>query len=111
MGPRTKTRSVQDLKGEFMGKSTKRHYTLEYKEQAVELASRIGVSRTARQLGVGVSSVHQWKKNADKDKPSNKNQVDFEQENRRLQKENEELKKVNYILKRAAAFFSQDHLK
>jgi transposase-like protein len=29
----------------------------------------------------------------------------------RLKKENEELKKVNYILKRASAFFAQDHLK
>ena len=34
-----------------------------------------------------------------------------EEELKRLRKEVEELKKVNYILKRAAAFFSQDHLK
>ena len=30
---------------------------------------------------------------------------------KRLKKEVEDLKSVNYILKRAAAFFSQDHLK
>jgi transposase-like protein len=33
------------------------------------------------------------------------------EEFRRIQKENEKLKKVNQILKSAAAFFSQDHLK
>ena len=37
--------------------------------------------------------------------------VSQEQELKRLRKENEEQKKVIYILKRAAAFFSQDHLK
>lgn len=94
-----------------MGKMTKRHYTSEYKQQAVELANKIGVSRTARQLGVGVSTVHSWKKDANKDQPSKKMEINLQEENRRLHKENEELKKVNYILKRAAAFFSQDHLK
>jgi transposase-like protein len=34
-----------------------------------------------------------------------------DEENARLRRENQELKKVNQILKAAAAFFSQDHLK
>jgi len=33
------------------------------------------------------------------------------EENRRLQRELAEQKKINHILKAAAAFFSQDHLK
>jgi transposase-like protein len=44
-------------------------------------------------------------------KSDSKSKSVLEAENKRLQRENEELKKVNYILKRAAAFFSQDHLK
>lgn len=99
-------------RGKFMGKTNTRRYTLEFKQQATELALRIGTTQAARQLGVPVQSLHSWKKKADKQEPmSASKKVDLEAENRRLQKENEELKKVNYILKKAAAFFSQDHLK
>jgi len=95
-----------------MGKKTNRQYTPEFKQQAAELAIRIGVGRAAEQLGVCVANVQRWKSDAKEGKPQSKkiegNLVD---ENRRLQKENDELKKVNQILKRAAAFFSQDHLK
>jgi transposase len=95
-----------------MGKTGNRQYTSEFKQQAAELASRVGTTRAARQLGVSVANVHTWKKKADNQEPqSAKVKVNLEEENRRLQKENDELKKVNYILKRAAAFFSQDHLK
>jgi transposase-like protein len=34
-----------------------------------------------------------------------------EEELNRLRRENQQLQKANYILKQAAAFFSQDHLK
>jgi transposase-like protein len=37
--------------------------------------------------------------------------VNLEEENRLLQKKVKELEQVNLILKKAAAFFSQDHLK
>ena len=95
-----------------MGKATKRQYTLEFKQQAVELANRIGVGRAAKQLGVCVSNIHGWKaKEKNQEPQSAKVKVNLEEENRRLQKEVDELKKVNQILKRAAAFFSQDHLK
>ena len=45
------------------------------------------------------------------EKNTKKVKVNYEEENRRLQAENAELKKVNHILKAAAAFFSRDHLK
>jgi len=98
--------------GEYMGKSKKHRYTSEFKQQAAELASRVGGNKAAHQLGVSVSTVHSWKKKADNNEPqSKKEKVNLEEENRRLQKEVDELKKVNQILKKAAAFFSQDHLK
>jgi transposase len=92
-----------------MVKRARKTYTLEYKQQAVDLARQIGISKTARQLGVGVSSIHQWKK--DLKQADSKQEFDKDSEIKRLKKENDELKKVNYILKRAAAFFSQDQLK
>lgn len=95
-----------------MVKSKKHRYTSEFKQQAAELASRIGGNKAAQQLGVAVSTVHSWKKNIDNKEPQpKKDKINLEEENRRLQKEVEELKKVNQILKKAAAFFSQDHLK
>jgi transposase-like protein len=94
-----------------MGKGHRRHYTAEFKQQAAELANRIGVNRAASQLGVCMDNVRRWKSESE-DKQQNKSDlVNLEKENKRLEKENEELKKVNYILKKAAAFFSQDHLK
>lgn len=96
-----------------MGKRTVRKYTQEFKQQAAELANRMGITRAAEQLGVPVSSVDSWQKKIAKsgEQETKKSKESLEEENRRLKKENEELKKVNHILKRAAAFFSQDHLK
>ena len=95
-----------------MGKSKNRRYTLEFKQQAAELAIRIGCTQAAKQLGVPMSSIHQWKTNVSNKEPiTTLEKVSLEEENRRLKKENDELKKVNHILKKAAAFFSQDHLK
>lgn len=77
-----------------------------------ELAIRIGCTRAAEQLGVSVANVQRWKSNLENKEPSSKKEKEsLEEINRRLQKKNDELKKANYILKRAAAFFSQDHLK
>jgi transposase len=94
-----------------MGKVTKRQYTTEFKQQAADLASRIGISRAARQLGINVANVQRWKSRGTKQSKAKSEDINLQEENRRLQKEVDELKKVNMILKRAAAFFSQDHLK
>jgi len=94
-----------------MVKRKVRKYTPEFKQQAVDLASRMGAGRAAQQLGIGVSNIHHWKAKREKPEARAKEALGMEEENRLLKRENEELKKVVYILKRAAAFFSQDQLK
>lgn len=94
-----------------MSKKAKRHFTSEFKQQASDLASRIGVNRAARQLGINVSNVQRWKSKGVGRPKVRAEDLNLQEENRRLQKEVDELRKVNMILKRAAAFFSQDHLK
>lgn len=96
-----------------MGRRMKRQYTLDFKQQAVDLAGQIGFAKAANRLGVAVSNLHGWQKKLGKSeaKDAKKSKAGLEEENRRLQREVEELRKVNHILKRAAAFFSQDHLK
>ena len=95
-----------------------RKYTPEYKEQAVRLAEHLGsTAQAARQLGISDVNVYNWKMKSKKGKLKDlKNNMSVQSETadeelKRLRKEVDELKQVNYILKRAAAFFSQDHLK
>lgn len=94
----------------------KRTFTKEFKIQAVELAASLGnVTEAARQLGVLDSSIHNWKKSlaAPVSKVFEKTNLSLEEydELKRLRRETAEQKKVIHILKAAAAFFSQDHLK
>jgi transposase len=94
-----------------MGKH--RRYTDDFKREAVSLADRLDHdAKAARQLGINPSLIFQWRKQMGLSKSDlDVSQTDPKAEMIRLQKENAELKKVNEILKRAAAFFSQDHLK
>ena len=91
----------------------KRIFTQEFRDQAVELAKTLGsVSKAARELGVHESGIRVWKRKAEAQLAlqSQDSSLSIEAFNR-LKTENEKLKKVNQILKMAAAFFSQDHLK
>jgi transposase len=94
----------------------KQKYTKEYKLQALELVNQLGsYAEAARQLGIKDTILHTWKNKLNfvmkKDSEKIANQNPESAEIKRLKKEVEDLKSVNYILKRAAAFFSQDHLK
>lgn len=105
-----------DQRGRIMG-AKPRKYTAEFKEQAVRLAEEIGARKAAQKLGLSDANIHNWrakKRAGEKFKGAIGTSHIAEtpdEEIRRLRRENEELKKANYILKRAAAFFSQDHLK
>jgi transposase len=101
-----------------MGIQHPRKYTAEFKRQAVELARELGSTpKAAEQLGVPESNIHNWrlklKKGFElpKDKRASNDAESPEEELKRLRRENQQLQKANYILKQAAAFFSQDHLK
>jgi transposase len=95
-----------------MGKKTRRHYTPEFKEQAVALAAELkSISKAEAELGIPHGLIHQWRRKIGAPANSVEKSESAEDEIRRLRQENEKLKKVNQILKSAAAFFSQDHLK
>jgi transposase len=87
-----------------------RTYTKEFRENALVLASSMGPAKAAKSLGIPVGTIATWQRTYGKAAvvPATESPQD---ELKRLRKENDELKKVNYILKRAAAFFSQDQLK
>ena len=98
--------------------TTRTSYTPEFKRQAIELADRedIGPSRVARDLGISLSALSRWRKQAAK-----QGSLAFpgqgrmaltpqEQEIKRLQKELEILRQEREILVKAAAFFAKQSL-
>jgi transposase len=95
-------------------RSKPKNYTDEFRKQAVALANELdSVTRAAAQLGVSPVNIYDWKKRFNIAGMNTVEQVSTSdhEELLRLRKEVSELKKVNHILKSAAAFFSQDHLK
>jgi transposase len=95
---------------------SKKEYTTEFKIQALELVKQTGsYMEASRQLGISDSLLHSWKRRFNfkpevKGKSAAQSVAETE-EVRALKKKIQDLEKTNYILKRAAAFFSQDHLK
>jgi len=91
----------------------RRTFTPEFKSQAVKLARELGSPTEAgKQLGVSESVIRVWMKKSEQISAVQVQDPSFSAEEfRRVKAENEKLKKVNQILKSAAAFFSQDHLK
>jgi transposase len=87
-----------------------RKYSSEFKERAVALAKELGnIKEAARKLGLPSHSLYNWMNPAKGSEPDH--EISAEEKIRQLERENEQLKKANFILKQAAAFFSQDHLK
>lgn len=94
-----------------------RSYTKEFKLQSVNLAQELGsAAQAAKQLGIPEANIYMWRKKFRDEivlpvKSTPASSAEVLKENQRLQQEVAHLKKVNHILKAAAAFFSQDHLK
>lgn len=91
----------------------KRQYTQEFKDRAVELAQDLkSCSKAGHQLGVNESVIRKWVRVKNKELAiRNHDPQSSVAELERLRKENAELRKVNHILKAAAAVFCQDQLK
>ncbi len=85
----------------------KKNYTQEFKEEAVDLSNRKGVSKAAVELGINPANIHRWK--SEKINPERADEVDLEKEIQKLRKENDYLRKINEVLKKSTAIFSQDH--
>ena len=90
---------------------TRRRYAPEFKQDALELAERIGVSNTARKLNISLSCLQRWK--CQKNIPIEKSQdvLKLQMEVKRLKKELAEEKATVEILKKATIFFSKENVK
>jgi transposase len=88
-------------------KSVKSQYSLEFKNQVLEVleSSPKSMAQIAREFGVSYPTLNSWKRsNSEKDNLNSKKNSD---ELKKLQREYDLLKKENEILKKAASFFAK----
>lgn len=97
-----------------MGESNgRRKFGREFKAEAVHLVTEGGrrVSEAARGLGIHANLLHRWKRQYEADPegsfPGKGRLRPEDEELRRLQKENADLKEERDILKKALAIFSR----
>ena len=88
-------------------------YSKEFKEQALKLSDEIGPKQAALQLGISYGTLGDWRKTCNRSKiEGKKNESKAEppltDREKRLLKENAELKEANDILKEAFRFFVND---
>jgi len=97
-----------------MSNKRRRHFSPEFKAEAVKLVldDERSISKVAGELGVAVSSLHEWVQQARVDRGSGKaDQLTSseKQELARLRRENRQLRMEREILKKATAFFAKEN--
>lgn len=88
-------------------------YTAEFKQRAVQLYRERGTTcaEVARELGVDPSSLADWVKRSDAARAApGDNPFKIAEENRKLRREVERLRRENEILLKASAFFASRQL-
>lgn len=92
----------------------RRKFTEEFKQEAVELIEKIGISRASAELDIEGSVLRSWRskyrETETKVSSGKKSYSELEKENRRLAKENGYLKEINKVLKKSTAIFSNDQM-
>jgi len=93
---------------------SKKRYTEEFKIEALKIVESLGFTKAAAELGVTAKSLRTWseqKASIGSAKLKSLNKVtDLEVENRRLKKENKQLRDIAEVLKKSTAIFSKDHI-
>lgn len=81
---------------------TRKQYTTEFKEEALKLASKVGTTKAARELGVYQSQIYGWRSAAQKKATTSKRESGLATENARLRRQLAEQAEELEILKKAA---------
>ncbi|NLB81575.1 MAG: transposase [Clostridiaceae bacterium] len=81
-------------------------YSNEFKEEALLLAKEIGVRQTSEKLGVAQKTLYKWQREKRLAGQLSNRVVESDAERiKRLEKENDELRQANEVLKKAMGFF------
>ena len=88
-----------------------KRYGQNFKDEALKLSDDIGIKKACEQLNLNYGTLAGWRKLRVKKSKTGKTDADLQKENARLEKELEELKSANEILKDALVFFAVDRKK
>ena len=93
---------------EVQSKVTRKKYTPEFKDRALELVKRDGVVKTAKDLGLPESMLYSWRSKQERNGQAFEVQKLQEAENARLRRENARLSEELEFLKKTAAYFARE---
>ena len=86
----------------------RKQYTSEFKEEALKLAARVGVTKAARELGVYQSQIYSWRTSEQKKATTSERESSLATENARLKRQLAEQAEELEILKKAATYFAKN---
>ena len=91
--------------------SHRKNYTVQFKEEAVKHAIKVGLSAASTDLGVDTSSLGRWKREFVSGRLQGKQSSilsDTEKELQKAKKENRHLREINEVLKKSLGIFVSD---
>ena len=83
-------------------------YSPQFKDQALALASKEGVPKAAKDLGIPEAMLYSWRAKQKQGGNSLENQKLQQAEMARLKRENERLQEENAFLKKVATYFTKE---
>ncbi len=90
----------------------RKRYSEEFKSDAVEMTEEIGLSKAAEKLGINPTNIRRWRDEFNTEAPdsSEPSVEELKRRNKQLEKENGYLRKINDVLKKSMAIFSNDQI-
>lgn len=89
-------------------KQTRTRHSQAYKDEALILAERIGVSTAAEQLGIHTSQLYGWRRKKQQTQTSSEREQSLAEENARLKRLLAEQAEELAIVKMAVAYFAKN---
>lgn len=89
-------------------KKQRKTYTTEFKQEALKLADRIGVSAAAKELGLYDSQLYNWRSAKEKKANTSQREAELLAEVAKLKRQLAEQSEDLAILKKAATYFAKN---
>lgn len=89
----------------------RRTYEPQFKQDALNLAEKIGPTKTSQQLNIPLSCLQRWKSQKNIPVEKSKDILLLQKEVKKLKKQLLEEKAIVEMLKKTTAFFSKENLK